>query len=370
MRQKTRGRALAGVLVGVAVTVMLPTSTASADASSCEPATRVVPASHSWPLALSAAGHVVTGLYNSETEAHLSTLHAPDGTQTDLVDGDRQLDYVADVNSRGIVVGTDRIYPDLTTVLYEPWIFRDGRVDYLATPGKQGEAVRKDYLTLAVSGRSVVGLKTNRDRYDVTDPAYVAHPVLWPTPRSTPVKLPMPDGYYGDASGPLLDILGDGSITGIVRDRAEGNRYFAMWATPASDPILQRLSDMWIPEALSGQWVEGRIFMTGDVFVRSWTEAYVVDSQHPQPLWTAGVSANGTFVVTVYGGETSTYYVGSTASGTVHELGIGVGVVRGVTGSLGGQVLLRRNNVSIEVVTCALGLPEQLDVTVTPYPLT
>lgn len=372
MRQGTGWRALAVALVTVAVAVTLPTSSASAVAAACEPATRVVPATQgSSGLALSAAGHVVTSLYQSEPRIELATLHAPDGTQADLVDGERHLTWTRDVNSRGVVVGTDRIYSDVTTLRYQPWVFRDGRVHDLAIPGRQGDAVRKDYWALTVSGRSaVVGFKTNRDRYDATDPRYVARPVLWPTPRSAPVKLPIPDGLYGDASGPFLDTLSGGTITGILRDRDQRNNYLAMWTTPASEPILQLLPEDWIPEALSGRWVLGRIFTTGDVFLRSWTEAFVVDSPQEQPLWASKVSGNGTFVVTLYeGSETSTSYVGSPTTGTVHDLGPGVDLLRDVEGNLGGQVLLRRNNVSIEVISCALALPEVPEITVTPLAL-
>ena len=207
---------------------------ATAVASTCEQATHVIGATQgSWPQKLSPAGHVVTSLYQSETRTSLETLHGPDGTTADLVDGDRQLTGTRDINRRGVVVGTEQYSPEITTVLYQPWVYRNGRVHDLATPGRQGEGVRKDYWALAINSRSaVVGFKTNRDRYDATDPEYVARPVLWPKPRSTPIKLAMPDGYYGDASGPFLDIQGDGTITGIVRDRAERNNYLAMWLTP------------------------------------------------------------------------------------------------------------------------------------------
>lgn len=369
MRPRAAKLALAVALVAVAATPVLPSAGATAVASTCEPAKRIINApATSLPVALSAAGHVVTYVWQSDTSSILETLHAPDTTTTDIVDGDRQPSRTADVNRRGVVVGTEQYTAETGIYLYQPWVFRDGRVHDLANPGKMGGAVRKDYYALAVNGQSaVVGLKTNRNRYDPTDPEYVARPLLWPTPRSTPIKLAMPDGYYGDASGPFLDILDDGTITGIVRDRVERNNYLAMWATPGSDPVLQLLPELWTPTVLSGRWVVGRAgFTTGDVFVRSWTETFVVDA--PQPLYASAVSRNGAYIVAWYDeNQTPTSYAGSTA-GTVHELGRSV-EVRDVAGSLGGQVLLRRDNVSVEVVTCALALPEAPDFTVTSVPL-
>jgi len=225
--------------------------------------------------------------------------------------------------------------------------------------------VRKDYYAFAVNGRAVVGLKTNRDRYDPTDPEYVARPVLWPSPRSTPIKLAMPDGYYGDA---FLDIMGDGTINGIVRDRVERNNYLAMWATPGSDPVLQRPPDLLMPIALSGRWVVGRAgFLTCEVFVRSLDRGVrhrrtaVAGTQSPSAATGRSSSARRTKP------RRGLIYLGSTA-GTVHELGTDV-EIRDVAGSLGGQVLLRRDNISVEVVTCALALHEASDFTVTSLPL-
>lgn len=368
MRPRTERLALAVALVAVAATAVLPASSATAVASTCDPAKRIIDApATSRPAALSPAGHVVTYVWQPDTSSILETLHAPDGTSTDIVDGDRQPSRTADVNGRGVVVGTEQYTAETGIYLYQPWVFRDGRVHDLANPGKMGAAVRKDYYAIAANGRSaVVGLKTNRNRYDPTDPEYVARPLLWPTPRSTPIKLAMPDGYYADASGAFLDILGDGTVTGIVRD-PDRHRYLALWVTPGSNPALQLLPDDWTPAALSGQWVAGRIGLLADkVFVRSWAEGFVVDG--PQPLHAEAVSGNGTFTVGWSDQtQTSTSYVGSTA-GTVHELGTGV-EVRDVAGTLGGQVLLRRENTSIEVVTCALALPEPSDFTVTPLPL-
>lgn len=369
MRPMGERLALAVALVVVAAAAVLPAANATAVASTCEPAKRIIDApAPSLPAALSAAGHVVTHVSQPDTSSILETLHAPDTTATNIVDGDRQLSRTADVNRRGVVVGTEQYRAETGIYLYQPWVFRNGRVVDLANPGRQGHTVRKDYYALAVNGRSaVVGLKTNSSRYDPTDPEYVVRPMLWPTPRSTPIRLAMPDGYYADASGAFLDILGDGTITGIVRDRPDRNNYLAMWATPTSDPVLQPLPQDWIPTALQGRWVVGRIGLPADkVFVRSWTQAFVVDA--PQPLYASAVSGNGTFTVAWSDKtQTPTSYVGTTA-GTVHELGTGV-QVREVTGNHGGQVLLRRDNTSIEVVTCALALPEASDFLVTPLPL-
>ena len=331
----------------------------------CAPTTRVIDApADSFAAALGPSGHVVTRLYVSQSR-YLETLHAPDGTMTDIVDGDLAPWGAADVNGRGVVAGTQWYQAETGITLYQPWMFRRGQVRLLANPGKLGHNVRKDYYAVAVNPRSaVVGVKTNANRFAPSDPEYVARPVLWPTPGSTPIKLDMPRGFSLPYLSPrLVDVLIDGTITAVLID-GDGRYHLALWVTPGADPDLHPLPDTWVPTALAGQWVMGRIGSApGRVFVQSWTEAFVIDS--PRSLHPSRISSNGTFTVNWYEEtQTPTSYVGSPTR-PVAQLGNGVRT-NDVAGTVGGQVLVERDEASIEVISCALSLPEATDITVTP----
>lgn len=369
-RTTTVGAALA---IGVLATALTyPTANAGAQ-TMCTPDSRTVNApAGSLPAGLSPTGHVVTQLWHSDTAASQLSVYAPDGTVIDIVAGDRIPTGPADINGRGVVVGTDQILTGVgtgtVTFTYQPWLFRNGHVRDLATSGKLGDDVRKDYRVAAVNTwPAIVGLKTNVDRFAPSDPEYVARPVVWPSPRSTPIKLGMRPGFVVVSGGrPLLDILNDGTVTGVLQD-AEGHRYLAAWPTPGGNPGLQRLPDAWLPTKLSGGWVAGRAGATADqVFVQSWSESFLIDG--PQPLSATGVSSDGTFTVAWWDQTQSpTSFVGKRIR-AVREIGAGA-QARGVTSTFGGQVLIGRDNTTIEVVTCALQLPVASDFEVTPVDL-
>lgn len=367
---KTRALAMGGALA-LATSAVIGGGAANANTgATCTPTTRTLDASSgSWPAALGPAGHAVTRRQLSGTQGYLESVHAPDGTVTDIVDGDRAPWGADDINRRGVVAGTETYWAETGSALYQPWVFRRGHVELLASPGKRGYTVRKDYFAAAVNARSVVvGLKTNSDRYTATDPEYVARPVLWPAPTSKPVKVALPAGFnVANANRRLLDILSDGTITAVLVD-GDGRYSLAKWATPSGSPRLRQLPDSWTPTNLAGQWVTGRIGTPfgGQVFVRSWTQAFTVAG--PQPLYADGVSNNGTFTASVYDNtQTPTGYIGR-PSYRVAQLGRGIRTPD-VVGSRGGQVLVAGDAASVQVVTCALELPEAADIVVTPFAL-
>lgn len=357
MRTRTRRALLVLTAAGLVATVGGPVTGATA-AGTCEPATRVIEADDgSWPKALSPEGHVVTSLYVSGTATYRETLHAPDGSTNDIADGDVVPWGAVDVNGRGVVAGTQRPPTAAGPSIYQPWVFRHGTVRLLKNPGKVGYNVRKDYYVSAVNSRSaVIGLKTNAGRFSPSDPEYVSRPVLWPTPGSTPIKLDMPRGFSVPyLSTRLLDVFTDGTITGVLVDE-DGRYHLAVWVTPGADPDLRRIRETWRPVDLAGQWVVGNVAGLRDkVFIRSWTESFVVDG--PEPIFATAVSSNGTFTVaSADQTQTPTAFVGR-GTDAVREIGHGVGVTD-LASTASGQVLVHRDQSSIEVVTCALGLPE------------
>jgi hypothetical protein len=137
--------------------------------------------------------------------------------------------------------------------------------------------------------------------------------------------------------------------------------------TPGANPDLRPLPDAWTPSAISGQWVTGRVGPTSDrIFLNSWNDAFVVDG--PDPLYPGKISSNGIFIMGLNSDtQTPTSYVGSPTQ-PVAELGSGVRAID-VVGTAGGQVLVSRDNTSIDVIACALALPEATDITVTPVDL-
>jgi hypothetical protein len=367
-RDVRRATTVAAAVTLIASGAAASSASATGDGTTCTPTTRTVAASaDSFAAALGPSGHVVTRLYVSPS-SYLETLHAPDGTLTDIVDGDLAPSWAADVNGRGVVAGTQRPPTAAGPSIYQPWVFRHGTVRLLKNPGKVGYNVRKDYLVSAVNSRSaVVGIKTNGDRFTTSDPEYVSRPVLWPTPGSTPIKLDMPRGFSVPyLSTSLVDVLTDGTITGVLVDE-DGRYHLALWVTAGADPDLRPLPDTWVPNSLAGQWVIGRAGTSPDrVFLRSWNEAFLVDG--PQRLFASRISSNGTFTVNWYDEtQTATSYIGSPTR-PVAEIGYGVRA-NDVVGTAGGQVLVERDDASIEVISCALSLPEATDITVTPVPL-
>jgi hypothetical protein len=370
MTMSTTSRALTvgSALVLAASGVLGGVADAGDGTPSCTPTTRTLDTlTYSFALALSPHGHVVTQESNPGASGGL-WLHYPDGVKAAITDANGSSPSgVSNVNGRGFVVGTERVQTEPGTFLYRPWVFRGEAVRLLTTPGKVGRNVRKDYFAAAVNSRSsVVGVKSNRDRFLSSDPEYVSRPVLWPTPGSTPIKLDLPNGSSVPSyPTPLVDIRNDGAIIGVVIDESGGYN-LALWVTPGADPDLRPLPDAWVPQVIAGQWVAGRISGTDSVFLHSWNEAFTVDG--PELLSVRGISGNGTFTVMVSDDtQTATSYIGSPTQ-PVAEIGYGLRA-NDVVGTSGGKVLLKRDDGSIEVISCALQLPEATDITVTPVDL-
>ena len=164
----------------------------------------------------------------------------------------------------------------------------------------------------------------------------------------------MPRGFSASVYPPLVDVLTDGTIVGVLVDQ-DGRYHHALWVTPGANPALHQLPDTWVPTDLAGQWVTGRIGTPTDrVFLRSWTQAFAVDG--PQPLYANGISGNGTFTVNTVARYADAHRVRGQTTHSVVGLEEGLRV-NDVVGTRGGQVLVRRDGSSIEVISCALSLP-------------
>lgn len=356
-------RVLAAAVLAATLAPLSPTG--AADAATCTPRTRVLDTSPTVkPMALGRRGHAVTFEAVDPPEIHELLLHSPDGTTQLISDDTGEPSEPDDVNARGEVVGSDRV--GQVDFAYEPWVYRREHLRALATPGEMTASGRRDYLTAAINDRAaVIGVKTNAQRgVDETSADYVAKPVLWSTPRSSPIVLGLPRGMHTSMrfGQPLLDVRNEGTVLGIVHD--DEHRYLALWVTPGAPPDLRRLRDAWLPTDIAGQWVIGEVDGTDRVFVRSWTQAWLVDG--PEPLESMDISASGSFAVNWDAEHGIPWtYVGT--PDRVGELGYRQWVVD-MTGSFGTQVLSIHESQS-EVITCALELPESDDIVVTPLTL-
>ena len=345
---------------------LVPLTAGPANAVTCQPSTRVLDTASLGAQVLSKAGHAVVVEHELGTNERLLVLHDPDVTKAPVRRDDFAPTHAVDVNGRGLVVGTETLV-EPWSIKYQPWIFRGERVRDLSTPGRQNLDFRKDYFVTAVNAQgSAVGVKTNRDRVAFTSPDYVSKPVLWTRPADDPITLRLPPGMhllYGQNVRGHIDILNDGTITGLVHDGE--HRYLALWVSPGAPPEMTRMRDTWHTHALAGQWVIGRVGATGRVFLRSWTSAFTVDA--PEQLFPTWVSRGGLFAIAEYADDQSVWsYVGD-ASG-VHDVGEDISV-SDLTGSFGGQLLITRPDLPPAILTCALGLPSVAEIEVTPVDL-
>jgi hypothetical protein len=305
---------------------------------------------------ISPKGHIVTDEGDPGATSSL-VLHNPNGT-TEEITGQPFTHPVADVNARGVVIGTNR--NSGSALPYSPWVYRQGALKPLGVPTSTDDFVA---AALNRSG-ATVGVRTNARAVDPTKTDYRAVPQLWATIGSMATDLPVPNaGYYVVAiqGRPLIDIRADGLISAVLDNHA-GTRYLARWNDPGSQPSLVQLPAGIVPMATAGRWV---IAQTGpgtvpqDVLVFSPADAVVLDA--PNALSAVHITGNGTYVITYGNGSVYGRGLGTPLDGAQYYTGTDV-----VSAQQGMASVATATGVS--TLTCALGLQPATYITVNSWP--
>ncbi|SCL66360.1 hypothetical protein GA0070606_4308 [Micromonospora citrea] len=146
---------------------------------------------------------------------------------------------LVDVSPTGLAVGST--YVDNRP---QPWIVRDGRPAPLS-------GVREGEATAVSEDGRVVGARLVDDRQ---------LPVLWPSPDTPPVELPLPgSGWAGTAVG----VDSDGTVVGKLQDGPHGGFRAVVWRAGGGPEVLPLpeveggTATEFVPHTFQGGWITG-----------------------------------------------------------------------------------------------------------------